>query len=68
MDRNHFLKLAQKFSEGKQVTVLFDGTEYFPAAYKMDFCNGTPKNRAILMDQNKNSIIEVAMEKVGECE
>lgn len=67
MDRNHFLKLAQKFSEGKPVIVLLEGTKYFPVAYKMNFCNGTPKNRAILMDQNRNSIIEVPMERVDEC-
>lgn len=66
MNRDDYIKLAQKHSLDKKTVVYFDSIEYYPIAYKMDFDQGTPVNKAVLLDKNNNAIVEVLVSKVVE--
>lgn len=66
MERNDYIMLAQKYSIDKKTVVYFDSKRYYPIGYKMDFENGTPVNKALLLDKNNNATIEVLISKVVE--
>lgn len=67
MERKKYLQLCQKNAiSPKSVKVLYDGLEYFPEAYQMDFNEkGETQNTAILKDIKANSsLIYVNLKKV----
>lgn len=66
MERDDYIKLAQKHSLDKKTVVYFDSIGYYPIGYKMDFDQGTPINKAVLLDKNNNTIVEVLISKVVE--
>lgn len=72
MDRNVFLKLAQKASAleydktKKELFVEYNGTYYFPHSYEIGFLKGVPIYRAVLRDLNCCSVLSAQLEKVKE--
>jgi hypothetical protein len=66
IDRKDFLKLCQQNSvHPKSVFVLVDGIKYHPKSLEISFDkNGKTLNRAILLDDNQNSLLNCPIEDV----
>ena len=70
MDRKAFVQLAQKASLYEkdnipaEVAVCYDGVEYIPKAYLLGFRNGEPMHSCILLDKNRNSIVEASLDRI----
>ena len=76
IDRTEFLKLCQKVSAlpettmhikteiPPELTVLYEGVQFYPIAYEMSFKGGISQHTAILHDMKAHSIVKVDLEKV----
>lgn len=65
MERKRYLELCQKYAVGQDVTVSYDGSEYYPLRYELGF-NGAGElvHVAIMKDKKANSIIHCGLEGV----
>lgn len=76
MERKQFLEMCQKVSAlpettmhiktsiPPELTVLYEGIQFYPIAYKMSFKGGISQHTAILHDMKSNNIIKVKLERV----
>lgn len=81
MNRDEYLKILQKCSvlpKGighlikdipKEVIVLYDGVQYYPYSYKLDFDEkGNARHTAVLHSLTANAITNAKMERVTKYE
>lgn len=76
MERKQFLEMCQKVSTlpettmhikteiPPELTVLYEGIQFYPIAYEMSFKDGISQHTAILHDMKAHSIVKVDLEKV----
>lgn len=76
MDRKEFLQICQKASVllettmhvktsiPPELTVLYEGIQFYPIGYKMTFKQGIPQHTAILHDMKANNVVKVKLERV----
>ena len=76
MDRKEFLQICQKVSVlpettmhiktaiPPELTVLYEGIQFYPIGYEITFKQGISQHTAILHDMRANSIINVDLQKV----
>lgn len=80
IDRKEFLQICQKVSVlpettmhiktaiPPELTVLYDGIQFYPIGYEMTFKQGISQHTAILHDMKQHSVIYVDLEKVKRSE
>lgn len=76
MDRKEFLQICQKVSVlpettmhmktaiPPELTVLYEGIQFYPIGYEMTFKQGISQHIAILHDMKAHSIMKVDLERV----
>ena len=76
MDRKEFLQICQKVSVlpettmhiktaiPPELTVLYEGIQFYPVGYEMTFKQGISQHTAILHDMKSNNIVKVKLERV----
>jgi hypothetical protein len=76
MDRKEFLQICQKVSVlpettmymktsiPPELTVLYEGIQFYPTGYEMTFKQGISQHTAILHDMKAHSIMKVDLERV----
>ena len=76
IDRKEFLQLCQKVSVlpettmhiktaiPPELTVLYEGIQFYPTGYEMTYKQGTSQHTAILHDMKSNNIVKVKLERV----
>ena len=76
MDRKEFLQICQKVSVlpettmhiktaiPPELTVLYEGIQFYPIGYEMTFKQGISQHTAILHDMKSNNIVKVKLERV----
>ena len=76
MDRKEFLQICQRVSVlpettmhikteiPPELTVLYEGIQFYPVAYEMSFKGGISQHTAILHDMKANNIVKVNLERV----
>lgn len=76
IDRKEFLQICQRVSVlpettmhikteiPPELTVLYEGIQFYPIGYEMTFKQGISQHTAILHDMRANSIINVDLQKV----
>ena len=76
MDRKEFLQLCQRVSVlpettmhiktaiPPELTVLYEGIQFYPIGYEMTYKQGISQHTAILHDMKSNNIIKVKLERV----
>lgn len=76
MDRKEFLQLCQRASVlpettmhiktaiPPELTVLYEGIQFYPIGYEMTFKQGISQHTAILHDMKAHSIVKVDLNKV----
>ena len=76
MDRKEFLQLCQRVSvlPGTtmhiktailpELTVLYEGIQFYPVGYEMTYKQGISQHTAILHDMKSNNIVKVKLERV----
>lgn len=76
MDRKEFLQICQKVSVlpettmyiktaiPPELTVLYEGTQFYPVGYEMTYKQGISQHTAILHDMKSNNIVKVKLERV----
>ena len=76
MDRKEFLQLCQRVSVlpettmhikteiPPELTVLYEGIQFYPIGYEMTYKDGISQHTAILHDMKVNNIVKVKLERV----
>lgn len=76
MERKQFLEMCQKVSAlpettihiktaiPPELTVLYEGIQFYPIAYEMSFKSGISQHTAILHDMKAHNIAKVDLRKV----
>ena len=76
MDRKEFLQICQRVSVlpettmhiktaiPPELTVLYEGIQFYPVGYEMTFKQGISQHTAILHDMKSNNIVKVKLERV----
>lgn len=76
MDRKEFLQICQRVSVltettmhikteiPPELTVLYEGIQFYPIGYEMTFKQGISQHTAILHDMKANNIIKVNLERI----
>lgn len=76
MDRKEFLQICQRVSVllettmhiktaiPPELTVLYEGIQFYPVGYEMSFKQGISQHTAILHDMKSNNIVKVKLERV----
>lgn len=76
IDRKEFLQICQKVSVlpettmhiktkiPPELTVLYEGIQFYPTGYEMTFKQGISQHTAILHDMKQHSVIYVDLKKV----
>ena len=76
MDRKEFLQICQKVSVlpettmhmktaiPLELTVLYDGIQFYPTGYEMTFKQGISQHTAILHDMKAHSVVYADLDKV----
>ena len=76
IDRKEFLQLCQRVSVlpettmhikteiPPELTVLYEGIQFYPIGYEMTFKQGISQHTAILHDMKSNNIVKVKLERV----
>ena len=76
IDRKEFLQICQRVSVlpettmhikteiPPELTVLYEGIQFYPIGYEISFKSGNPQHTAILHDMKAHSIVKVDLEKV----
>ena len=76
MDRKEFLQICQRVSVlpettmhiktaiPPELTVLYEGIQFYPIGYEMTFKQGISQHTAILHDTKAHSIMKVDLERV----
>ena len=76
MDRKEFLQICQKVSVlpettmhiktsiPPELTVLYDGIQFYPTGYEMTFKQGISQHTAILHDMKAHSVVYADLDKV----
>lgn len=76
IDRKEFLQICQKVSVlpettmhikkaiPPELTVLYEGIQFYPIGYEMTFKQGISQHTAILHDMKAHSIMKVDLERV----
>ena len=76
MDRKEFLQICQKVSVlpettmhtktaiPPELTVLYEGIQFYPTGYEMTYKQAISQHTAILHDMKSNNIVKVKLERV----
>ena len=76
IDRKEFLQICQKVSIlpettmhiktaiPPELTVLYEGIQFYPIGYEMTYKQGISQHTAILHDMKSNNIVKVKLERV----
>lgn len=76
MDRKEFLQICQRVSVLPEttmhikteilpeLTVLYEGIQFYPVGYEMTYKQGISQHTAILHDMKANDIVKVKLERV----
>ena len=76
MDRKEFLQICQRVSVlpettmhvktaiPPELTVLYEGIQFYPVGYEMTYKQGISQHTAILHDMKVNNIVKVKLERV----
>ncbi len=76
IDRKEFLQICQKVSVlpettmhtktsiPPELTVLYDGIQFYPTGYEMTFKQGISQHTAILHDMKAHSVVYADLDKV----
>ena len=76
MDRKEFLQLCQRVSVlpettihiktaiPPELTVLYEGIQFYPVGYEMTYKQGISQHTAILHDMKANNIVKVNLERI----
>ena len=76
IDRKEFLQICQKVSVlpettmhiktaiPPELTVLYEGIQFYPVGYEMTYKQGISQHTAILHDMKVNNIVKVKLERV----
>ena len=76
IDRKEFLQLCQRVSVlpettmhiktaiPPELTVLYEGIQFYPVGYEMTYKQGISQHTAILHDMKVNNIVKVKLERV----
>ena len=76
IDRKEFLQICQKVSIlpettmhiktaiPPELTVLYEGIQFYPIGYEMTYKQGILRHTAILHDMKSNQIVKVKLERV----
>lgn len=76
IDRKEFLQICQRVSVlpettmhikteiPPELTVLYEGIQFYPTGYEMTFKQGISQHTAILHDMKANNIVKVNLERI----
>ena len=76
IDRKEFLQICQKVSIlpettmhiktaiPPELTVLYEGIQFYPIGYEMTYKQGISQHTAILHDMKSNNVVKVKLERV----